>query len=229
MHTAGVKRQYLGCAGRVANGINVVYASYTAPAVLHPGSVRRAARPNTLTRSPSSCAVGQCRRWMPSCASPARRAGPRRPAGTRVHPGTGPDHLRALRARPDLRGRRPVQPADPGIPATPVPVKQPQAPARTGTRHRTHLPRPECTGNCSRSGGAACRGERAVPRAMAATPGRSTVHCAAPAPSWPSCRVGLARQHSARGALIGRRCGAWFRLPGPASERRRTYDVLAAR
>jgi SRSO17 transposase len=30
--TAGVKRQYLGCAGRVANGINVVYASYAAPA-----------------------------------------------------------------------------------------------------------------------------------------------------------------------------------------------------
>jgi SRSO17 transposase len=29
--TAGVKRQYLGCAGRVANGINVVYASYAAP------------------------------------------------------------------------------------------------------------------------------------------------------------------------------------------------------
>src|SRR5215472_19282792 len=27
-HTAGVKRQYLGCAGRVANGINVVYADY---------------------------------------------------------------------------------------------------------------------------------------------------------------------------------------------------------
>jgi SRSO17 transposase len=27
-----VKRQYLGCAGRVANGINVVYASYVAPA-----------------------------------------------------------------------------------------------------------------------------------------------------------------------------------------------------
>jgi SRSO17 transposase len=31
-HTAGVKRQYLGCAGRVANGINVVYASCAAPA-----------------------------------------------------------------------------------------------------------------------------------------------------------------------------------------------------
>jgi SRSO17 transposase len=31
-HTAGVKRQYLGCAGRVANGINVVFASYAAPA-----------------------------------------------------------------------------------------------------------------------------------------------------------------------------------------------------
>ena len=30
--TAGVKRQYLGCAGRVANGINVVFASYAAPA-----------------------------------------------------------------------------------------------------------------------------------------------------------------------------------------------------
>jgi SRSO17 transposase len=30
-HTAGVKRQYLGCAGRIANGINVVYASYAAP------------------------------------------------------------------------------------------------------------------------------------------------------------------------------------------------------
>jgi SRSO17 transposase len=29
-HTAGVQRQYLGCAGRVANGINVVYASYAA-------------------------------------------------------------------------------------------------------------------------------------------------------------------------------------------------------
>ena len=31
-HTAGVKRQYLGCAGRVANGINVVYATYAAAA-----------------------------------------------------------------------------------------------------------------------------------------------------------------------------------------------------
>jgi SRSO17 transposase len=31
-HTAGVPRQYLGCAGRVANGINVVYASYAAAA-----------------------------------------------------------------------------------------------------------------------------------------------------------------------------------------------------
>jgi SRSO17 transposase len=31
-HTAGVKRQYLGCAGRVANGVNVVYADYVAPA-----------------------------------------------------------------------------------------------------------------------------------------------------------------------------------------------------
>jgi SRSO17 transposase len=31
-HTAGVQRQYMGCAGRVANGINVVYASYAAPA-----------------------------------------------------------------------------------------------------------------------------------------------------------------------------------------------------
>jgi SRSO17 transposase len=30
--TAGVQRQYLGCAGRVANGINVVYASYAARA-----------------------------------------------------------------------------------------------------------------------------------------------------------------------------------------------------
>lgn len=31
-HTAGVKRQYMGYAGRVANGINVVYASYATPA-----------------------------------------------------------------------------------------------------------------------------------------------------------------------------------------------------
>jgi SRSO17 transposase len=31
-HTAGVKRQYMGCAGRVANGINVVFASYAAAA-----------------------------------------------------------------------------------------------------------------------------------------------------------------------------------------------------
>ena len=39
--TAGVQRQYLGCAGRVANGINVVYASYAAPA----GHAIIAARP----------------------------------------------------------------------------------------------------------------------------------------------------------------------------------------
>ena len=31
-HTAGMKRQYMGCAGRVANGINVMFASYAAPA-----------------------------------------------------------------------------------------------------------------------------------------------------------------------------------------------------
>jgi SRSO17 transposase len=31
-HTAGVQRQYMGCAGRVANGINVVYASYAGQA-----------------------------------------------------------------------------------------------------------------------------------------------------------------------------------------------------
>jgi SRSO17 transposase len=31
-HTAAVKRQYRGCAGRVASGINVAYASYAAPA-----------------------------------------------------------------------------------------------------------------------------------------------------------------------------------------------------
>src|SRR5262245_12052423 len=31
-HTAGVARQYLGCAGWVANGINVVYVSYAGPA-----------------------------------------------------------------------------------------------------------------------------------------------------------------------------------------------------
>jgi SRSO17 transposase len=29
--TAGVKRQYLGCAGRVANGVNTVYCSYATP------------------------------------------------------------------------------------------------------------------------------------------------------------------------------------------------------
>ena len=40
-HTAGVKRQYLGCAGRVANGINIVYASYVVPA----GHAVIAARP----------------------------------------------------------------------------------------------------------------------------------------------------------------------------------------
>lgn len=30
-HTAAVKRQYVGCAGQVANAINVVYASYVTP------------------------------------------------------------------------------------------------------------------------------------------------------------------------------------------------------
>ena len=29
--TAGVKRQYMGCAGRVANGVNTVYCSYATP------------------------------------------------------------------------------------------------------------------------------------------------------------------------------------------------------
>jgi SRSO17 transposase len=30
-HTAGVKRQYVGCAGQVANAINVVYCTYATP------------------------------------------------------------------------------------------------------------------------------------------------------------------------------------------------------
>jgi SRSO17 transposase len=29
--TAGVKRQYMGCAGRIANGVNTVYCSYATP------------------------------------------------------------------------------------------------------------------------------------------------------------------------------------------------------
>ncbi len=39
--TAGVKRQYVGCAGRISNAINIVYASYAAPA----GHALVAARP----------------------------------------------------------------------------------------------------------------------------------------------------------------------------------------
>lgn len=31
-HTAGAQRQYMGCAGRVANGVNTVYCSYATPA-----------------------------------------------------------------------------------------------------------------------------------------------------------------------------------------------------
>jgi SRSO17 transposase len=31
VHTAGVKRQYVGCAGRVSNAINVVYCTYAGP------------------------------------------------------------------------------------------------------------------------------------------------------------------------------------------------------
>jgi SRSO17 transposase len=31
VHTAGVKRQYMGCAGRVANGVNTVHCSYATP------------------------------------------------------------------------------------------------------------------------------------------------------------------------------------------------------
>jgi SRSO17 transposase len=30
--TAGVQRQYMGCAGRIANGVNTVYCSYATPA-----------------------------------------------------------------------------------------------------------------------------------------------------------------------------------------------------
>ena len=29
--TAGAKRQYMGCAGRVANGVNTVYCTYATP------------------------------------------------------------------------------------------------------------------------------------------------------------------------------------------------------
>src|SRR6516162_10293927 len=39
----------------------------------------------------------------------------------------------------------------------------------------------------------------------------------------------LARQHGGPGPADRRGCGTWLRLPGPAPERRRTYDVLAAR
>lgn len=45
-HTAGVKRQYMGCAGRVVNGINVVFATYAAAA----GARRH--------RRPAVCAQG---------------------------------------------------------------------------------------------------------------------------------------------------------------------------
>jgi SRSO17 transposase len=41
-HTAGVKRHYLGCAGKVANGITTVHLAYvrenTGHALMHPGS-----------------------------------------------------------------------------------------------------------------------------------------------------------------------------------------------
>jgi SRSO17 transposase len=30
-HTVGVQRQYMGCAGRIANGVNTVYCSYATP------------------------------------------------------------------------------------------------------------------------------------------------------------------------------------------------------
>ncbi|MGW1679509.1 IS701 family transposase, partial [Saccharopolyspora sp. NPDC002376] len=30
-HTAGVQRQYMGCAGRIANGVNTVYCTYATP------------------------------------------------------------------------------------------------------------------------------------------------------------------------------------------------------
>ena len=49
--TAGVKRQYLGCAGRVANGINTVHLSYVREGTGHawpePGSGFPGSRPRT--------------------------------------------------------------------------------------------------------------------------------------------------------------------------------------
>lgn len=53
--TAGVKRQYMGCAGRVANGINTVHCSYATPA--------------------GHALIG-ARQWIPAeqVADPARRA-----------------------------------------------------------------------------------------------------------------------------------------------------------
>jgi SRSO17 transposase len=61
--TAGVKRQYLGCAGRVANGINTVHLSYV--------------------RERTGHALIGARQWVPAeqVADPARSAAMRLPAG----------------------------------------------------------------------------------------------------------------------------------------------------
>ena len=63
--TAGVKRQYMGCAGRVANGINTVHLSYV--------------------REKAGHALIGARQWIPAedIADPARRAAAGLPSGLR--------------------------------------------------------------------------------------------------------------------------------------------------
>ena len=50
--TAGVKRQYMGCAGRVANGINTVHLSYV--------------------REKTGHALAGARQWIPASTSRIR-------------------------------------------------------------------------------------------------------------------------------------------------------------
>ena len=64
--TAGVKRQYLGCAGRVANGINTVHLSYV--------------------REKAGHALIGARQWIPA-ARPDRRSGQVRGHGPAAGPG----------------------------------------------------------------------------------------------------------------------------------------------
>ena len=107
-HTAGVKRRYLGCAGRVANGINVVYASYAAAAG-HAVIAARLYVPREWADDQERCRAAGLPEDLESATKPQLAAGiiTQLPAEGRCPPWVTGDevHGRDAGLRPVLEGR----------------------------------------------------------------------------------------------------------------------------